>query len=91
MVLSFPARVSAPIEPQASKGRPLAAGDVGQHHTSCRQNLWHSLTIFGELRHSLAISVKPAIFAIPRHRSPLFAFVSRFRVRVERSQPQTFF
>ena len=69
---SFPARVSALVEPKASKkagGRTAEGGDVGQHHTSCRQKLWHSLTIFVHLCpssansvHSTAISVKPAIF-----------------------------
>jgi hypothetical protein len=45
---SFPARVSALVEPKASKkagGRLAEGGDVGQHHTSCRQKLWQSLTI----------------------------------------------
>jgi hypothetical protein len=50
---SFPARVSALVEPKASKkagGRTAEGGDVGQHHTSCRQKLWHSPTIFVRLR-----------------------------------------
>jgi hypothetical protein len=50
---SFPARVSALVEPKASKkagGRTAEGGDVGQHHTSCRQKLWHSPTIFVILR-----------------------------------------
>jgi len=48
----FPARVSALVEPKASKkagGRLAEGGDVGQHHTSCRQKLWQSLTIFVHL------------------------------------------
>jgi len=44
----FPARVSALVEPKASKragGRLAEGGDVGPHRTSCRQNLCPSLTI----------------------------------------------
>src|SRR5271166_6193147 len=77
---SFPARVSALVEPKASKkagGRTAEGGDVGQRHTSCRQKLWPSLTIFVHLCPSPANSVhlwrSPSIerfFAIPRHRSP---------------------
>ena len=54
------ARVSALVEPKASKrafGRLAEGGDVGQHHTSCRQNLWQSQANFVNLRHSLAICV----------------------------------
>jgi hypothetical protein len=50
---SFPARISALVEPKASKkagGRMAEGGDVGPHHTSCRQKLWHSPTIFVTLR-----------------------------------------
>jgi hypothetical protein len=56
---SFPARVSALVEPKASK-KPEAGtaegGDVCRHHTSCRQKLWHSLTIFVHLRRTPSIS-----------------------------------
>ena len=48
---SFPARVSALVEPEASKS--AEGGDVVLHHTSCRQNLAVIiLAIFGELRQS---------------------------------------
>ena len=66
---SFPARVSALLEPKASKrtgGRSAEGGDVGQHHTSCRQKLWRSSansvqlwqspSLFGDLRQAIAFT-----------------------------------
>jgi hypothetical protein len=51
-------------------GRTAEGGDVGQHHTSCRQKLWHSLTIFVRLRQT------PSLFGNLRQTRdflPLFA------------------
>ena len=51
----FPARVSALVELKASKS--AEGGDVGLHHTSCRQKLWQSSANSVNLRHYLAINV----------------------------------
>jgi hypothetical protein len=60
-----------PVEPKASEDEGRSrAGDVVQHHTSCRQKLWRSLTIFVHLRQTPSIGLFFAVDAIVRHRLP---------------------
>ena len=76
----------ASVELKASKSRPLAAGDVGLHHTSCRQKLWHSPTIFVHLRQTPSIGLFFAVDAIVCHRLPKNDGVEGGARRVSRNQ-----